>query len=227
MGTFISVHDASMMILSMVFIVSVYAFVEVLRRLFGFGGIFSRKMIHIVAALWGCWAYSAFYRKESAIILTVIFFLANVKWIRNIITRISAIEGESHPGMIYYPISMCLLFLFCWDIPYRYAGIIGLLNLGLGDSFAAVAGSKYGKKQYGCGDRVKTYFGSGVMFFTSLISTGIALAYFNNGFGVREILATIAISSGATFFEATSNKELDNLTIPIGSALIFSFFYKL
>ena len=227
MWTFISVHDVSMMLLSMIFIVSVYACVEVLRRLFGFGGMFSRKMIHIVVALWGCWAYFAFYRKESAIILTVIFFLANVRWIRNVITRISAIDGESHPGMIYYPISMCLLFLFCWDVPHRYAGIIGLLNLGLGDSFAAIAGSKYGKKEYRCGDRVKTYLGSVVMFCTSLISTAIVLACFQNGFGLRELSASIVISAGATLFEATSNKELDNLTVPLCSALIFSFFYKM
>ncbi len=214
-----------MLFLSVVLLLSAYLFVELFRRLLGYGGFFSRKMIHIFVGLWGGWAYFAFSGKEPAIIMTFIFFLANIRWIRNRITAISAIEGESHPGMVYYPISLCLLFFFCWDVPYRYAGVIGLLNLGLGDSLAAIFGKKYGKKQYRCADRVKTYLGSGVMFFVSLVSTAFVLRYFKGGFGGKEVFASIAIALGASLCEAVSNKELDNLTVPLCSALIFSFFY--
>ena len=128
-------------------------------------------------------------------------------------------------GLLFYPIALILLFWFCWESPQRLAGIIGLVNLGMGDTGAAVLGAKFGKKKYRVGDIEKTYFGLGVMWIVSFLGTVVVLIWGFGRFGPIDLLAAVSIAFGATVCEGGCGRGLDNLAVPLSSALIFSFFY--
>ncbi len=222
----ISAQDFKILAFSVVINLGLFVLSETLRRLLGLKGSFNRKFIHVCVAMWGVSAFFIFQSKEAAVILPVLFILSNVRFIRSIIFKVARIEGVHHSGTIYYPIAMFLLIWFCWESNERWAGIIGMLNLGLGDSFAAVIGGHFGKAKYKIGECSKTYLGSLVMFIISFAVSLVVIGIKNNGFGLYGIGASATIAMGATFFEAYGGNGLDNLSVPLGSAFIYSLFYS-
>lgn len=223
---YITRHDLFMLAGSTVFLLAVYFGEELLRRVLNYAGSFSRKCIHVIVALWGCWVYFGFEHKEVAVVLPVLFIIANIHPIRSRIFRFSGIKDTFHPGMLYYPVSMFLLFWFCWGSDLRWAGIISLLNLGLGDSAAWIIGSRFGIKHYAIGESKKSYIGGIAMLAVCLVSTGTVVFIARQPLGIHDISAIMGISVGATLLEAVCARGLDNISVPLGSALIYSFFYQ-
>ena len=197
-----------------------------MRRLLNLPGSFSRKSIHIIVAIWGCYVFVVFEHKEMAIVLPVLFALASIHPIRKRIFNYSGIADTFHPGMLYYPISMIMLFWFCWDSHLHGAAMISLLNLGLGDSAAWIIGSRYGKRQYSIGESKKSYVGATAMLVVCVISTTVVLMCTSSPLTILDISAIIGISAGATLLEAVCANGLDNLSVPLGSALLYSLFYQ-
>ena len=218
-------HNVKILLFSVVINIVSFMLVETVRRLFSYPGNFSRKIIHMIVALWGVWAFFSFENRQGAVILPLLFIVAYIKPIRLAIFRLSDIRGNSHPGMIYYPIALVLLFWFCWDYPQRWAGMIGILTMGFGDPLAAIIGSRYGKQKYRFGELQKSYIGSATMFSVCFIITSLIINAMSGNFYAKELGVAITISLGATFLEAVCGRGLDNLSVPIGSALIYSFFY--
>ncbi|MDX9702188.1 MAG: hypothetical protein RBU23_03985 [Candidatus Auribacterota bacterium] len=226
MPDFITKHDIFMILGSVAVLVCCYLTGEIIRRLFGLTGSFSRKFIHIAIAIWACAVYFIFEHKEMAVVLPVLFCTANISPIRSRIFRISGIEDTFHPGMLYYPISLFFLLWFCWDEQSRWAGIVSLLNLGLGDSAAWIIGSRYGKLQYRVGESKKSYAGTAAMMVICIICVTAVILITSSPLDMRDIVAILAISAGATLLEAVCSNGLDNICVPLGSALIYSFFYQ-
>ncbi len=226
MPDFVTQHDLSAIGVSAIILLSCYFIGEVLRRLLNLPGSFSRKSIHIIVAIWGCCAFFMFDHKEMAVVLPVLFALASIHPVRKRIFNFSGITDRFHPGMLYYPISMFLLFWFCWEEHLQRAAIISLLNLGLGDSAAWIIGSRYAKRQYSIGDSKKSYVGATAMLVVCIISTTAVMLYTSSPLTMLDICAVIGISTGATLLEAVCTNGLDNLSVPLGSALLYSLFYQ-
>jgi phytol kinase len=175
-------------------------------------------------------------------------------------------------GTIYFPISLCVLVLLCFSgyLPLA-AGAVGILIMGYGDGFAALAGTHYGRTQIKIGpwNTRKTILGSATMLAASFIVTMLVLLLskaetiiatrsiahiFSSGpplgpslepslgssivageaplaagggiqlslhLGTISLIA-IVVSLGATIIELVTPRGLDNITVPILSAFLFS-----
>ncbi|MCD6460026.1 hypothetical protein J7L67_05105 [bacterium] len=221
----ININDIYMIGLSVLFHCVCLVVSEFLRRRFGYGGNFTRKFIHVTVSLWGCWVFYAFADKRMAIVLPVVFILMNLNPIRKRILHIAHIDNDYHPGMLYYPVSLFLLVWFCWVGEYRFIAVISLLNLGLGDSAAAVMGSRFAKKIYKVGEHTKSYLGSFFMLAVCFVTTVLTLVYYLPEFSSADVGIAFLIALGVTFMEALSVNGMDNLSVPMVSAVILSFFY--
>ena len=89
--------------------------------------------------------------------------------------------------------------------------ILGVLAMGYGDGLAALIGSKVGKHKYIAFGATKSYEGSFVMFITVLI-IALILSY--------SLPIALFLALCATILEPVTPLGLDNLTVPIITALI-------
>ncbi|MEW6534038.1 MAG: hypothetical protein AB1454_00285 [Candidatus Auribacterota bacterium] len=209
-------------ILGALFVIKVY-----LKGHLGYTGNVIRKLVHISVALWSCWAFYVFDNKYAALTLPLFFIAVHVRPLRVRLYRIAHLEGEYHAGTLYFPVAVALLFWFCWDFPARWAALIGLLNMGIGDPMAALIGSRYGKRQFSFGAAVKSYVGSSVMFITCFMTTMCMLWRAGYLTDISSVIAVFCIAASAAILEAISGNGLDNLSVPLGSAFIYSLFYQI
>jgi dolichol kinase len=148
--------------------------------------------------------------------------LSPLKSLRLRMSGLVDVTGGGHPfGLVLYAVSYTLLALFFSDKPYILAA--GIIPLAYGDAAASLVGQKFGKHQYNVLGK-KSLEGSIGMFivcflvlFTSYLFFGYPYALSTLNFAV----AAFAVAVVATIFEAVTPKGLDNLTVPLCSAIVF------
>jgi len=91
----------------------------------------------------------------------------------------------------------------------------------MGDGFASLIGTKFGKRKYTIFRDVKSLEGSISMFIVEILVSLIALCYY----GVEiNIFVLVVVSFIATLVEGMTLKGLDNLTVSlIYPPLLYSF----
>jgi phytol kinase len=99
---------------------------------------------------------------------------------------------------------------------------IGILVMGYGDGLAAIIGQRFGKEKIHHLTGKKTYAGSMTMFLVSVIViTGMTWRYKYEWIRHLPGLGTaIVIASISTAVEAMTPMGLDNVTVPIGTAVL-------
>ncbi len=135
---------------------------------------------------------------------------------------LSVLTEEGHKlGLVFYAISYSVLAFVFSDRPFIIAA--GILPMAYGDAAASVIGEKHGRRRY----RVfanKSLEGTLAMFLISFLSLSIGLVFFSILYSFPffdALLAVLAASFVATFAESVSPLGLDNLTVPLSSALAF------
>ena len=124
-------------------------------------------------------------------------------------------------GLLLYAISYTILALFFSAKPYVI--IAGILPMAFGDAAASIIGQKSGHHKFR-GIPNKSYEGSIAMFLTTFISVTFSLLIYSYlyPFSVLTlVVASLGVAIGATIFEAVTPKGLDNLTVPLISAILF------
>ena len=94
-----------------------------------------------------------------------------------------------------------------------------MMPLTWGDAAAAILGGRFGAHKYRIFNQTLSVEGSLAMFVFSLVATYFALVVFGAPFGVGFPLAT-AVAAAAAIAEALSPWGIDNLTVPLVSALV-------
>jgi phytol kinase len=179
----------------------------------------ARKFVHIGVAHW--WFFTLLFTDLLyAMIAPIAFIILNYLSYRQNIFKAIERGGKGNLGTVYFPISLALLVLFTFLVgvnkEYQYIGAIAMLTLGYGDGLAAVIGKRFGKITLIKG---KTLEGSLVMLVaTALVTTFIILTYMPPL--VSPVLFVVFIAVFATLIEMVTPKGLDNLTVPLGVALI-------
>jgi uncharacterized membrane protein len=116
-------------------------------------------------------------------------------------------------------------------VALSYAGIIsklaagiGVMAMGWGDGLAAVVGSRRGAKGLAVFGSKKSLAGSATMFYATFIASALMMAAFGSEAGLVPILArSLAVAAFATLVELMTPLGLDNLSVPIATALFFAF----
>jgi len=202
--------------LSFSYIILIIALSTILQKMKFLGSEGARKFIHIGVS--NCWIILMVFFDNIwlACIPPVVFILLNyISYKFNVIKSMERKE-ENSLGTVYFPISLLILVLITFSLNMTYLGAVGVLILGYGDGLAGLIGKKYGKKKI---YKKKTIEGSSAMFIASLIVSLIVLSIFTPSIAIA---GSLIIASLATAIELFTPRDLDNLSIPLGSAVVYS-----
>lgn len=176
-------------------------------------GTYTRKIIHIGVSFFYIIFYKYFGTSIHIIVPPITFIILN--YISYKKGTFKSMEEEKSPGTVYYAVSSLIMAVITYFYPnfYPYFGI-GLFIMAFGDGLAPVVGKNI-KSINIYND--KTLAGS----LTVVIISLIIVLIFNNIFGLNyNIWKIIVISLVSGFLEILGKKGLDNLTLPLGVALI-------
>ena len=183
-------------------------------------GEYSRKLTHILIALWmSLWAFWLTPNEITFLGLGLLFgiFLAQRLKLFNSIFGVNRITyGEA---MFVIGIIMTAIL---FKNPTVYA--LAVINLGVADGFAAIIGTRYASKKYDVFGSTKSLIGMMTSFIIVVLSGTLfwilAVDYQPNLiFMFTHIISTGAVVSGLEF---VSFRGLDNLTIPLATGLLYS-----
>lgn len=217
---------------SYVYALGLIAIGELLRRRLGVAADLTRKVIHIGAGMWVFGVLALFDRWQVGIIPFASFILLNYLFYRLRLFR-SMEATNNTPGTVYFAIAITLLFLAFWrpegPIDRAPVAVAGAMALTWGDALAALVGRAAGRHRYQVGRSQRSWEGSAVMFVTSLLVIGAALAFVPESplspaappIAFEQIvLATLLGAGAATLAEATSPHGTDNLSVPLLAACV-------
>ncbi len=178
-----------------------------------------RKVIHIGVTNW--WFILIFFFEGPVLPLLGTGFFVVMNYLA---TRFGwsgkyfgLVEEKRHYGLVYYPVSLLVLVLLIYyaGLPL-YAATSGVLAMGYGDGIAALVGHQYGRKKLPGSN--KTWLGSAVMCIVSF-SAVFLTCYLWNYPSSRLLVLALSTALVATLLEAASPYGLDNIAVPLGTAL--------
>ncbi|UZQ55408.1 SEC59/DGK1/VTE5 family protein [Trichothermofontia sichuanensis B231] len=126
--------------------------------------------------------------------------------------------GRKSLGTVFYAISIGVLIAGFWRSAPHFA-VLGVLVMTWGDGLAGLCGKWFGQHQYTVWGMQKSWEGSLTMAIVSGLVSGLVL-WGTMGHGWQIWVSAIAIGLIAMGLETVSKWGLDNLTVPIGSAVI-------
>jgi phytol kinase len=125
--------------------------------------------------------------------------------------------GRKSLGTFFYAVSIGVLISGFWQF-YPYYAVMGILIMTWGDGLAALIGQRWGTHPYKLWGMQKSWEGSLTMAIaTYSISSAILLYVQGNTWQTWLVSGAIALI--ATGLEAFSKWGIDNLTVPLGSAI--------
>ena len=157
--------------------------------------------------------------QNSALIFTgIVSMMVLINYTYKLLPTIEDVERKSY-GTLFYCLSLFILIYLFWD-KNPYALISGFFIMTFGDGLAGLVGKSFKSKSWIFFAQTKSLFGTITMFLTSLIvvsSIGYAQQNSLN-------LNYFTIAFLATLLEQFSILGIDNLIVPISTALFFNFF---
>ena len=142
--------------------------------------------------------------------------------LKNKISGLTDITTGGHQfGLVLYAISYTILAFFFSAKPYVI--IAGILPMAFGDAAASLVGQKMGRHQFNIFSK-KSLEGTTAMFTITLVSVTLSLLLFSYlcPFSLTTLLSvSLGVAALATVLEAITPKGIDNLTVPLISALAF------
>ncbi len=205
------------LVLSYVFVFTAIGLAEGMRKWRGYSTDFTRKFIHIAVGMWSVGTVLLFERWYMAIIPPLSFILINYISYRRETFKAMETGEKGNLGTVYFPLSFSVIIFLFWQQPHLL--VASLMPMTWGDALAAVLGSRYGQFCYTILGSTRSLEGSVAMFLFSLVAAFLALWIFPPlTWGVSLLYALIA-AAVAALVESVTPWHLDNLTVPLVSAL--------
>ena len=178
-----------------------------------------RKIIHIGVGPLIPIAQFLKIDQNSALIFTgIVSLTVLINYTYKIFPTIEDVERKSY-GTFFYCLSLFILISLFWNKD-PYALITGFFIMTFGDGLAGLLGKSFNSKSWIFFKQKKSLLGTTTMFLTSLIVIwtigNIQQSSFNFNY--------LTIAFIATILEQFSVLGIDNLIVPISSALFFNFF---
>ena len=127
--------------------------------------------------------------------------------------------GRRSLGTFFYAISIGLLIGYFFSRQQPEYAALGILIMAWGDGLAALIGQNFGQHPYQLWGIRKTWEGSLTMLVASFVVTVLILGIIQQiSLSLMAIALIVAIL--ATFLETFSKFGIDNLTVPLGSAIL-------
>ncbi len=206
------------LVISFVFLGLVIGIAVLLRRFTGFSSEFIRKFIHIGVSNWWfilmAWMDNLWYALAGPVVFII---LNSVMTFGGYGGFLGMNDKKRNYGLIYFPISLLILVLLVYNGKLAAAAAtIGVLSMGYGDGLAAIVGHAWGKRKLPFLTGGKTWLGTVVMFFVVVV-----VAYVFAPMSEVPYRLVVAVTTGlvGAFLEAATPLGLDNVTVPLGTAL--------
>lgn len=205
-------------------LVLLIATAELMRRKMHSSQEFTRKFVHIATGILVAITPFVLTSKWPMIILGVLF--AGVDYFA---VKLGWLKGMHHTrrrsyGTVYYPLSFVILVLLLWD-HHRLVFVCAMLIMAIADAAAAIVGENVkNPRVFHVGGDNKSLQGSATMFLSSLliVSSCLLLGQHDQSL-VQSIWFAAVVALFATACEAVSFQGSDNLTVPLGSALVLHY----
>lgn len=213
--------DPIALVLAFLYVSLILALGEGLRRGLNLSVEFTRKFVHVGVGMVSFLLVWLFESWQWAIIPPLAFIVVNyVSYRRQIFAGMETGE-RGQLGTVYFPISFAILIPLLWSQPAFL--VASLMPLTWGDAFAAIIGKRFGARKFNVLGRTRSLEGSLAMFAFSFVATLLALVVFAQPIGASIVLAFV-VAVVAAIAEALSPFGIDNLTVPLISALVLVLF---
>lgn len=127
--------------------------------------------------------------------------------------------GRTSLGTFFYAVSIGVLTAAFWGQGYPEFTALGILTMTWGDGMAALIGQAYGQHPYEVWGMKKSWEGSSAMLLASfMVGGGVLISVY--GLTLSSLAIALLTALFATTLEAFSKLGIDNLTVPLGSALL-------
>ena len=178
-----------------------------------------RKIIHIgMGPLIPIAQYLQIDQKSALTFTAIISILIFLNYLYKFFPSIEDVDRKSF-GTLFYCISLFILIFFFWEKD-PYALMAGFFIMTFGDGLAGLIGKNLKSKNWIFFKQKKSLFGTATMFLTSLLVV-CSLAYIQKyNFNINLLM----IAFIATTLEQFSVIGIDNLLVPLASAIYFNIF---
>jgi len=178
-----------------------------------------RKIIHIgMGPLIPIAQYLQIDQNSALTFTAIIAILIFLNYSYKFFPSIEDVDRKSF-GTLFYCISLFILIFFFWEKD-PYALMAGFFIMTFGDGLAGLIGKNLKSKNWIFFKQKKSLFGTATMFLTSLLVV-CSLAYIQKyNFNINLLM----IAFIATTLEQFSVIGIDNLLVPIASAIYFNIF---
>jgi len=219
-------RDIVALFFSFIYVFAMIGIAEGLRKWRGYSVEFTRKFIHIAVGMWAYGTVLLFERRIFAIIppLSFVFINAFSYWRGTFKAMETGEKGQL--GTVYFPISFVALVWLFWGRPHLL--VASLMPMTWGDALAAVLGRQIGRRRYTVAGSTRSLEGSAVMFLVGWVATVVSLVLLTPvsmdlgaAAGIAAVTALVA-----AIVEAVSPWGIDNLTVPVVSALVLVLMVK-
>jgi len=189
-----------------------------LNRCFSLDSEVIRKVVHIGTGNVILLAWWMGIPAWLGIAVSVIFSILTLMSYRfPILGNINGVERRSL-GTFFYAASIGILIAWFWSDYPQYA-VLGVMVMTWGDGLAALVGQNFGRHPYHLWGISKSWEGSIAMAVVSYVISSLVLD------GTQETLAQavlipVSVAIFAAMVEAFSKFGIDNLTVPLGSAVL-------
>jgi phytol kinase len=207
-------------LLTIVYVFSLVALMEVCVTRFGLARDLSRKITHIgagmIIAFLPLFDDTHWSKYLNVSIFVIWIFLLVQKGLFADVDD-EAVKTMTRTGdrreLLKGPLYFVIVATICGTLFYKtFEGVLAMAVLGWGDGMAPIIGSRYGKIKYKILSQ-KSLEGSLTMFASAFIASLLLIQFIiPKEYNFNRILILSAI---ATVAEGISPKELDNFTIPI------------
>lgn len=192
---------------------------EGLRRTARLNTEITRKIVHIGAGhviLLAWWLHIPAWMSIAA---SVMFSgVALLSYRLPILPGINGV-GRNSLGTFFYAVSIGVLTAVFWPLELPQYAAIGILVMTWGDGLAALIGQNFGRHPYKVFGNQKSWEGSLTMSLASFLVCWLVLG-FTAGFTASVWGTALVVAIAATLLETLSFYGLDNLTVPLGSAVL-------
>ena len=180
-----------------------------------------RKIIHIgIGPLIPIAKYLNINQNSALVFTGIISIVVLLNYLYKLFPTIEDVDRKSF-GTLFYCLSLFILIFLFWEKDPT-ALTAGFLIMTFGDGLAGLIGKNFNSRSWFFLNQKKSLLGTVTMFLTSLIvvfSLGYLKQYsFNINFFTIALIATL--------LEQFSLIGLDNLIVPISTAICFNIFFN-
>jgi phytol kinase len=190
----------------------------------------SRKLFHIgggLTALTFLWVFNSVWPVILLALITTPSLLA-LKYVRIFKGNLGLVlyrVNRTSFGEIYFPLSVCLLFVFARGDALLF--LVPILVLTLADPAAAIIGCRYGRTRYMTIRGWKSVEGSATFFLVAFPCVLFPLLLFTTMSLMTALLIALLVGLLAMLTEAVAWEGLDNFFIPVFSCLLLTGLLRL